>query len=77
MEYNTIGTFQTSNSNRPGCYIVRWTGNTYNLQKQYTLHAFNYPGITEEELVCPAKFITPMKKLPIGINIQMKQSLAW
>ena len=27
IEYNTIGVFQTINSNTPGYYIVRWTVN--------------------------------------------------
>ena len=29
IEYNTIGSFQTSDSNTPGYYIVRWTGCAY------------------------------------------------
>ena len=63
IEYNTIGSFQTSNSNTPVYYIVQWTGNAYNLQKQYTFHAFNLPVIFPEgELVCPAKFISLMRK---------------
>ena len=33
IEYNAIGTFQTSNSNTPVYYIVWWTSNTYTLQK--------------------------------------------
>ena len=45
IEYNTIGSFQTSNSNTPGYYIVRWTDNTYSLQEQYTCHTFNPPVI--------------------------------
>ena len=32
IEYNTIGEFQTSDSNMPGYYIVQWTGNAYTLQ---------------------------------------------
>ena len=32
IEYNTIGAFQTSNSNTTRYYIVRWTGNAYNLE---------------------------------------------
>ena len=31
IEYNTIGAFQTSDSNTPGYYIVRWTGIAYTL----------------------------------------------
>ena len=63
IEYNTIGAFQTTNSNTPGYYIVRWTDNTYTLQEQYTCHAFNYTVIIcEGELVCTAKFMTPMRK---------------
>ena len=76
IENNTIGVFQTRNSNTPGYYIVQWTGNAYNLQKKYTCHEFYPPVIiTEGELVFPANFITPMRKIPIGITIQMKQSL--
>ena len=45
IEYNTIGEFQTSNSNMPGYYIVQWTGNAYTLQGKYTCHAFNPPVI--------------------------------
>ena len=61
--YNNIGSFQNSNSNMPGYYIVQWTGNPYNLQGKYTCHAFDTPVlIPEGELVFPAKFITPMKK---------------
>ena len=36
IEYNTIGAFQTSDSNTPGYYIVLWIGNEYTLQEQYT-----------------------------------------
>ena len=43
IEYNTIGAFQTTNSNTPGYYIVRWTDNIYTLQEQYICHAFNSP----------------------------------
>ena len=32
IEYNIIGAFQTSDSNTPGYYIVRWIGNAYTLQ---------------------------------------------
>ena len=31
--YNTIGAFQTSDSNKPGYYIVKLTGNAYTLQE--------------------------------------------
>ena len=33
IEYNTMGAFQTSNYNTNGYYIVKWTGNAYNLQE--------------------------------------------
>ena len=33
IEYNTIGEFQTSDSNTPTYYILRWTGNVYTLQE--------------------------------------------
>ena len=60
IEYNTIGAFQTINSNNPGYYIFRWTGDTYTLQGKYKYHAFDPPVIIPEgELVCPAKFMTP------------------
>ena len=60
---NTIGEFQTSNSNTPGYYIFRWTGNAYTLQKQYSYHAFDPPvTIPEVEIVCPDRFMTPMRK---------------
>ena len=63
IEYNNISAFQTSDSNMTVYYIVRWTGNAYNLQKQYTCHAFDHPVIIlKSELVCPAKFMTPMIK---------------
>ena len=63
IEYNTIGAFQTSDKNTHGYYIVKWIGNAYNLQEGYKCHAFNPPVIIPEgELVCPAKFMTPMKK---------------
>ena len=58
IEYNTMGAFQTSDSNTPGYYVFRWTGNAYTLQEQYTCHAFDPPVIiTEGELVCSDKFI--------------------
>ena len=63
IEYNTIGAFKTNDSNTPGYYIFRWTGNAYTLQGKYTCHAFDTPGIIPEgELVCTAKFMTPMRK---------------
>ena len=52
IEYNNIGAFQTSNSNTPGYYIVKWIG-----------HSFNPPVIIPGgELFCPEKFMTPMIK---------------
>ena len=52
IEYNTIGKFQTIDSNTPVYYIVKWTGNAYTLQEQYTCHAFDPPVIIPEgELV--------------------------
>ena len=63
IEYNTIGEFQTRNSNTPGYYIVRWTGNAYTLQEEYTCHVFGPPVIIPEgKLVCPSNFMTPMRK---------------
>ena len=63
IEYNTIGAFQTSNCNTHGYCIVKWTGNAYALQEKYKCHAFDPPVIiTEGELVCPAKFMTPVIK---------------
>ena len=82
IEYNTIGAFQTSNSNTPGYYIVQWTGNAYTLQEKYTCHAFDTPVIiTEGGLVCTAKFMTPMRKtsywyhepdesIPVMVNLK-------
>ena len=32
IEYNTMGAFKTSNKNTHGYYIVKWTGDAYNLQ---------------------------------------------
>ena len=73
-----MGAFQTSDKNTHGYYIVKLTGNTYTLQGKYKYHAFNPPVIIPEgELACPAKFMTPMKKPPIGITRQTKQSLSW
>ena len=63
IKYSTIGAFQTSNSNTPVYYIFWWTDNAYNLQYQYKCHAFYPPVIIYRgELVCPAKFMTPMRK---------------
>ena len=63
IEYNTIGAFQTSDSNTPGYYIFRLTGNAHTLQEKYTFHSFDPPVlIPEGELVCPAKFMTPTRK---------------
>ena len=63
IEYNKIGAFKTSYINTPVYYIVRWTGNVYTLQGKYTCHAFDPPVlIPEGELVCPANFMTPMRK---------------
>ena len=46
-----------------GYYIVRWTDNSYTLQGKYTCNAFDPPVIIPEvELVCPAKFMTLMRK---------------
>ena len=76
LEYNTMGEFQNSDCNRHGYYIVKWIGNAYTLQEKYICHAFNPPVIISEgELVCPAKFMTQMKKPPIGIKSQTKTSL--
>ena len=63
IEYNTIGSFQTSYSNTPVYYIVRRKVNTYTLQGEYTCRAFYPPFIIPEgELVCPSKFMTIMRK---------------
>ena len=63
IEYNTIGAFQTSNSNTPVYYIVLWAVNVYTLQEQNTCHAFDPPIIISEgELVCTANFMTPTRK---------------
>ena len=48
IEYNTIGEFQTSDSNTPGYYIVRWIDNAYTLQEKYTRHSFDTPVIMNE-----------------------------
>ena len=63
IEYNTMGTFQTSDCNTYGYYIVKLTGNAYTLQGKYKCHTFDSPVIIPEgELVLPDKFMTPMKK---------------
>ena len=63
IEYNTIGSFQTSNSNTPVYYIFRWTVNLYTLQGEYICHAFDPPVIIPKGgLVFPAKFMTSMRK---------------
>ena len=73
-----MGAFQTSDKNTHEYYIVKWTGNAYTLQGKYKCQAFDPPVmIPEGELVCPAKFMTPMIKLPIGITSQMKQYMSW
>ena len=41
IEYNAIGAFQTSDSNKPGYYIFQWIDNAYNLQEKYTCNASN------------------------------------
>ena len=38
IKYNTIGAFQTSDSNTPGYFIVQWKGNAYTLHEKYTCH---------------------------------------
>ena len=63
IEYNTMGAFQTSDKNTHGYYIVKWTGNAYNLQGKYKCHEFDPPVIIPEgEIVYSAKFMIPMKK---------------
>ena len=63
IEYNTMGAFQTSDCNIHGYHIVKWTDNAYTLQEKYKCHALDPPVIiTEGELVCPDKFMTPMIK---------------
>ena len=45
------------------CFNFTRTGNAYTLQEKYKCHAFNPPVIiTEGELFCPAKFMTPLKQ---------------
>ena len=63
IEYNTIGEFQTRESNTPGYDIVKWTGNAYTLQEIYTCYTFDPPVIIPGgKLVFPDKFMTPMRK---------------
>ena len=63
IEYNIIGSFQTSDSNTPVYYTVLWTGNAYTLQEKYACHVSNPTVIiTEGGIVCPAKFTNPMRK---------------
>ena len=58
-----MGAFQISDKNTHVYYIVKWTGNAYTLQEIYKCHAFDPSVIIPEgELVCKAKFMTPMKK---------------
>ena len=60
----------------PGYYIVQWKVNAYTLQKIYTCHAFDPPVlIPEGKLVCQAKFMEPMRKIPFGITSHMNQYL--
>ena len=33
IEYNTMSEIQTSDCNKHGYYIVKWTGNAYTLQE--------------------------------------------
>ena len=52
-----MGAFQSSDYNTHGYYIVKWT------EEKYICHAFNPPVIIpKSELVCPAKFMTPIIK---------------
>ena len=46
IEYNAIGTFQTSDSNKPRYYIFLWTGNSFTLKDIYACHAFDSPVLT-------------------------------
>jgi hypothetical protein len=59
----SFGAFQTSDKQTLGYYIVQWTGIPYTLQDQYECNAFNPPVlIPQGDLVCEAKFWTPMSK---------------
>ena len=61
IEEGLFGAFETSDSQTQGYYIVQWLGNPYTLQEQYACHAFDPPVlIPTGELVCEAKFWTPM-----------------
>jgi hypothetical protein len=63
IQTGSFGAFQTSDKQTLGYYIVQWTGNPYTLQEQYECNAFNPPVlIPTGELVCEAKFWTPMSK---------------
>jgi hypothetical protein len=63
IEEGLFGAFQTSDTQTLGYYIVQWTGNPYTLQEQYECDAFNPPVIIPTgELVCKAKFWTPLSK---------------
>ena len=78
IEYNIIGAFQTIDSNTPGYYIVRWTVNAYTLQENYTCYAFDPPIIISEgELVCTAKFMTPMRKTSCWYHDPNELYLSW
>ena len=72
-----MGAFPTSDCNTHGYYIVKWTGNAYNLQGKYKCHAFDPPVIIPEgELFCPASFMTQMKK-NLPLVSRSKQSNPW
>ena len=83
IEYNTIGAFKNSYSNTPGYHIFQWISNAYTLHGKYTCHAFGPPVIIPEgKLVCPTKFVTPIRKTPywyhdpdeeIPIMVKLKQ----
>ena len=83
IEYNTMGAFQTSDKNTHGYYIFKWTGNANTLQEKYKCHAFDPPVIIPGgELVCTAKFMTPMIKTShwyhnpneaISVMVKLKQ----
>ena len=67
IEYNTMVEFQTSDYNPHGCYIVKCTGNAYNLQEKYKCHAFNPPVIIPGgELVFT---VNVHKVFQLGLNI--------
>ena len=55
--------FKLATKHTHGYYIVKCTGNAYTLQEKYKCHTFDPTVIIPEgELVCPAKFMTPMVK---------------